>query len=91
MQTITLDLDVSKAAHTNGSPIGLYMHPSTASDLLAKSKAIRKHVLLVRQVTAERGPLVERGADRRSFDTVQDLLDFADRRHGDRRFDRTSL
>ncbi len=77
--------------HTNGSPIGLYMHPDTSRALLAKSVAIRKHVLLVRQVEAERGPLVPRVEDRRKFHTTQDLLDFADRRQSDRRFDRTEL
>lgn len=80
------------STHTNGSPIGLYMHPSTARALIEKSKAIREHVLLARQVEAERGPLTPRGEDRRRFDTTQDLLDFADRRHNEeRRFSRTAL
>lgn len=77
----------------NGSRIGLYMDADTSRRLIAKSKSIRAHVLLVRQVEEERGPLVIRNGDRRDrkFQTMQDLLDYTERRVGERRFDRTSL
>ncbi len=91
MHVTSVDIDPTKHIDINNSRYGSFMQPAIARALLAKSKAIRAHVLLIRRIEAERGPLTERVSDRRQFDTAQDLLDFADRRHNERRFSRAGL